>query len=132
MNMKNLKAMLISVIALFFIAGCSSEIARDVHSDINGGFTSAQVEKAIIDSGRAQLWDMKKMRDGLITGKLVMPDGSAEVRIPYAPGRYSIEYVGSQNLSKGSDRIPSKYNRWIADLNTEIQTRLNAQQALYQ
>ncbi|MCD1125681.1 hypothetical protein LPW36_06625 [Jinshanibacter sp. LJY008] len=131
MNMKRIKSLLLGVLAVALIAGCSTRVARNVNSDINGAFVMPQVEKAIIDSGRAQHWEMKKMRDGLIIGKLVTDDSLAEIRIPYTLANYSIEYVGSQNLNSGTDKVPSGYNDWVSDLNKEIQNRLLAQQQLY-
>ncbi|AKJ43694.1 hypothetical protein QQ39_00325 [Pragia fontium] len=130
--MKSLKILFVSIIALIFIAGCSgNRVARNLTSDINGSFTTQQIEKAIMDSGKGRGWEMKKMRTGLITGKIVTRGNSAEIRIPYTSSQYSIEYVGSQNLTPDTDKVPGNYNRWAAKLDQDIQNKLLEQQALY-
>lgn len=132
MKINRLKGLLVGIIALIFIAGCSgNRAARDITSDINGSFTSQQIEKAIIDSGKARGWAMKKMRDGLITGKIVTRGYSTEIRIPYTSSQYSIEYVGSQNLTPDTEKVPNNYNRWATKLDQDIKTKLLEQQNLY-
>lgn len=125
MKMKSLKTLLIGLIAVIFIAGCSgNRAARNLSTELNGNFTNQQIEKAIMDSGKARGWEMKKMRTGLITGKIVTRGNSAEIRIPYTKTGYSIEYVGSQNLTADTEKVPSNYNRWASKLDQDIQNKL--------
>ncbi|GKX55878.1 lipoprotein [Leminorella grimontii] len=131
MNMKSLKALLVGLIAVIFITGCSGNVAaRNISTDLDGSFTNQQIEKAIMDSGKARGWEMKKMRTGLITGKIVTRGNSAEIRIPYTKTGYSIEYVGSQNLTSDTAKVPSNYNRWASKLDQDIQNKLLAVKAL--
>ncbi|GKX52372.1 hypothetical protein [Budvicia aquatica] len=131
--MRSLKALFIGVIAVMFIVGCSGNVpARNKTSDINGSFTPAQIEKAIVDAGTGQGWEMKQVRDGVITGKLITRQSYVDIRIPYTSSKYTIEYVGSKNLTVSMDRVPSDYNRWVANIDRDIQQNLAQQQALYQ
>ncbi|WP_159566182.1 hypothetical protein [Budvicia diplopodorum] len=131
--MRSLKALFISIIAIILIAGCSgNEPARNKTSVINGSFTAAQIEKAIIDAGTGHGWEMKKVRDGVITGRLVTRQSSVDIRIPYTSSQYSIQYVGSQNLTLGMEKVPGSYNSWSANIDSDIQKNLAQQQALYQ
>lgn len=131
--MRSLKALFIGIIAVIFITGCSgNEPARNKTSSINGSFTPAQIENAIIVAGTGHGWEMKKVRDGVITGQLVTRQSSVDIRIPYTSSQYSIQYVGSQNLTPGMDKVPSSYNRWSANIDRDIQQNLAQQQSLYQ
>ncbi|SQI44459.1 Uncharacterised protein [Leminorella richardii] len=125
MNMKSLKTLLVGLIAVIFIAGCSgNRAARNLSTDLDGTFSNQQIEKAIMDSGKARGWEMKKMRAGLITGKIVTRGNSAEIRIPYTSTGYAIEYVGSQNLTADTTKVPNNYNRWATKLDQDIQNKL--------
>lgn len=126
--MKRLVTLFIGALAAMLISACSNDPARNVNSSVPSILTASQVETAIIDAGRSQLWDMKKVRDGLIVGKLVTSDNSAEIRIPYTATKYAIEYVGSQNLTPSADKVPGSYNKWIQKLDEDIQLRLGGEQ----
>lgn len=123
--MNRIKLLLVAFFTVAVLAGCSGNIAaRDVHQNIDGNFTMKQVETAIINAGRSRGWNMTKKRNGLITGKIVTRGNSAEIRIPYSISQYSIEYVGSQNLTEDTPRVPSNYNRWSIKLKQSIQNEL--------
>lgn len=126
--MRNLKSLFISIITVIFISGCSGkEPARNKTSIINGSFTPAQIENAIITAGTGHNWQMKKMRDGVITGRLVTRESSVDIRIPYTSSQYSIQYIGSQNLTPNMEKVPSNYNRWAANIDSDIQKNLTQQ-----
>lgn len=117
--MNKLKMILIALVAVV-LAGCQAEPARNYNFDLPPGFSMEQVEKAIIKSGESRSWEMKKAREGLITGKMVTYDHTAEIRIPYSTSQYSIQYVNSQNLKGDESRIPDGYNRWVLKLSETI------------
>lgn len=123
--MNHIKLLLIALFTVVVLVGCRGNVAaRDVHQNINGSFTMQQVETAILAAGRSRGWNMTKKRNGLISGKIVTRGNSAEIRIPYSTSQYSIEYVGSQNLTEDTPRVPENYNRWSMKLKQSIQNEL--------
>jgi hypothetical protein len=49
---------------------------------------------------------------------------SAEVRIPYTATSYSINYESSLNLKASNGKIHKNYNRWVHNLDHDIQLNL--------
>lgn len=123
--MKNVKMIFVALVALLLISCRGTPPARNYNFDLPPGYTMAQIERAIIKSGESRSWEMTKKREGLITGKIVTYDYTAEIRVPYTTSGYSIEYVGSQNLKGDVTRIPENYNRWAVKLSQTIKQQLN-------
>jgi hypothetical protein len=63
---------------------------------------------------------------GIIKGRLQARDHVAEISIPYSATRYSINYVSSLNLMASGGQIHKSYNRWVQNLNQNIQLNLSA------
>lgn len=87
----------------------------------------SDVEKAIIRAGGGLGWVMKKEKEGLIKGTLILRTHTAVVSIPYTTQEYSITYVDSTNLNydASANTIHSNYNGWIQNLNKGIQVQLS-------
>lgn len=88
--------------------------------------TMADVEKAIMRAGGGLGWIMKKERDGLLKGTLILRTHTAVVAITYNSQEYSINYESSVNLNydPANNTIHSNYNGWIQNLNKAIQVQL--------
>jgi hypothetical protein len=50
----------------------------------------------------------------------------AEVRVNYTATSYSITYANSQNLRASGGKIHKNYNRWVNNLDKDIQVNLSA------
>lgn len=89
--------------------------------------TMTDVEKAIMRAGGGLGWIMKKEKDGLIKGTLVLRTHTAVVAITYNTQTYSINYESSVNLNydPANNTIHSNYNGWIQNLNKAILVQLS-------
>lgn len=119
---KLLFAMAFSILLI----GCSNMKPIDEPSYHANGFTMAQMEKSILNAQNTNRgWVLKKKQNGLITGTLLNRGYTAEVEIPYSASGYTIKYkYTSPNLKKDGQNIHRVYNRWIANLNMDIQKEL--------
>ncbi|BBS39149.1 hypothetical protein ACHHY8_08540 [Enterobacter cloacae complex sp. 2024EL-00215] len=121
--------------AAFAIAGALAGCARtapvdQVHSIVSAGHTAEQVKTAILKAGQKREWIMTEAGPGVIKGRLQARDHSAEVRIPYSATSYSINYESSLNLKASGGKIHKNYNRWVHNLDHDIQLNLAAGAAL--
>lgn len=53
-------------------------------------------------------------------------DHRADITIAYDADSYSIRYRDSQNMDYNNGKIHRNYNRWVANLNYDIQRALAA------
>ncbi|CPR15442.1 lipoprotein [Brenneria goodwinii] len=117
---------LVCVVAL---AGCARTAqVLNVTTPIAAHHTDDQVKKAILQAGLEREWVMTPVSPGLINGHLDQRGHVADIRINYSPTSYSINYVSSRNLIAGDGKIHRNYNRWINNLDREIQLKLAGQQ----
>ncbi|EPE4142637.1 hypothetical protein ACSILE_000733 [Yersinia enterocolitica] len=124
--MKLLKTILIGFVSLVFITGCSSTTPiQNVSQTVIGNHTTAEVQKAIMAGGIKRGWIMTPASDGVINGKLINRDHTVEIQINYSANNYQVKYIGSTNMDAKNGKIHSKYNRWIANLNKDIQIQLS-------
>jgi hypothetical protein len=86
---------------------------KDISAVINGAL-----------SGRG--WQVAERRPGAIDAFIVVREHRAEITISYDQDSYSIAYRGSENLNQRGRSIHRNYNRWVANLNTDIQRALAA------
>lgn len=109
------------------LAGCARTApVAQVSSTVSAGHTQAQVRAAILKAGLNRQWVMSDAGPGLIKGRLQSRDHVAEVSIPYSATGYSIKYVSSLNLMASGGQIHKSYNRWVQNLNQDIQLNLSA------
>ncbi|QKJ86707.1 hypothetical protein PMPD1_1757 [Paramixta manurensis] len=122
----------ISVIALVVIVSALAGCARtapvlNVKHPITQHYSDNQVKTAILEAGLARHWVMTPTAPGVITGRLTQREHSATIRVDYSATQYNITYVNSENLLAGHGDIHRNYNRWINNLDQDIQLRLSAQ-----
>ncbi|MEQ9722778.1 hypothetical protein ABQG65_16610 [Yersinia alsatica] len=123
--MKILKILLVGLVSIAFITGCAGTTPiQDVNQTVMGSHTASEVQRAILAGGISRGWIMVPASEGVINGKLINRDHIVEIRINYSANNYQIKYVGSTNMDAKNGKIHSKYNRWIANLNKDIQTKL--------
>lgn len=107
------------------LAGCARTAPVDqVHSTVSAGHSAEQVKSAILKAGLQRDWIMTEVSPGVIKGRLQARDHSAEVRIPYTATSYSINYENSLNLKASDGKIHKNYNRWVRNLDKDIQLNL--------
>ncbi|MGP2424497.1 hypothetical protein V1954_04210 [Yersinia sp. 2538 StPb PI] len=124
--MKLLKALLVGLVSITFIVGCAGTTPiQNVNQTIIGSHTTSEVQKAILAGGINRGWVMIPGAEGVINGKLINRDHTVEIQINYNANNYQIKYIGSTNMDAKNGKIHSKYNRWIANLNKDIQIQLN-------
>ncbi|EFB3613888.1 hypothetical protein GKK49_03160 [Escherichia coli] len=109
------------------LAGCARTAPIDqVHSTVSAGHTQEQVKKAILKAGVERKWIMSEVGQGIIKARQQSRDHSAEIRINYTASSYDINYENSQNLQASGGQIHKNYNRWVRNLDKDIQLNLSA------
>ncbi|MFP8564150.1 hypothetical protein [Klebsiella sp. 1SOBk5mer] len=115
------------------LAGCARTAPiEQVNAIVSAGHTEAQVKDAIIKAGAQRQWIMSDAGPGVIKGKLQNRDHVADIKINYSATSYSIVYVSSINLMASNGKIHRNYNRWVHNLDKDIQVTLAANTALQQ
>lgn len=116
-------------LAIFAVVGALAGCARtapidNVQSTVSAGHTEAQVKNAILKAGAQRQWIMSDVGPGVIKARQQNRDHVAEVRITYSPTGYSIKYDSSLNLLASGGKIHKNYNRWVRNLDKDIQINL--------
>ncbi|MEE4411232.1 MULTISPECIES: hypothetical protein [unclassified Serratia (in: enterobacteria)] len=126
--MKPLKLILTGVFVAALVSGCAgSTPVQNINQTIAGNHSEAQVRQAILYAGLNRGWIMNPTSEGMIDGKILLRDHSADIRITYNANNYQIKYIGSSNMDAKEGKIHSNYNRWVANLNKDIQLELARQ-----
>lgn len=113
------------------LAGCARTAPIDqVNSVVSAGHTTEQVKNAILKAGHQREWIMTEAGPGVIKGRLQARDHFAEIKVTYSASSYSINYENSLNLKAGDGKIHKNYNRWVRNLDKDIQLNLSAGAAL--
>lgn len=115
------------VVAAVLLTGCARTAPiHNVNQTLTQRYTDNQMKLAIIEAGIGRKWVMTPVSPGVINGRLAQRDFVATIRITYTSQNYRIDYVSSENLKTGQGEIHNNYNRWIANLDQDIQLRLSA------
>ena len=118
------------VVAAVLLTGCARTAPiHNVNQTLTQRYTDNQMKLAIIGAGIGRKWVMTPVSPGVINGRLAQRDFVATIRITYTSQNYRIDYVSSENLKAGQGEIHNNYNRWIANLDQDIQLRLSAMAA---
>ncbi len=109
------------------LAGCAKTApVKHFKSEITQNYTNDQVKNAIIEAGLSRDWVMTPQAPGVIQGRYTNRNHSAEVLIHYTNKGYEISYANSQNLLASEGKIHKNYNRWVNNLDHDIQVRLSS------
>lgn len=123
----NKKTIFTLAVVAALLTGCARTAPiHNVNQSLTQRYSDNQMKKAIIEAGIGRKWVMTPVSPGVITGRLAQRGFAATIRITYTSQNYRIDYVSSENLKAGQGQIHSNYNRWIANLDQDIQLRLSA------
>ncbi|GME33137.1 MULTISPECIES: hypothetical protein [unclassified Pantoea] len=123
----NKKTIFTLVIVAALLTGCARTAPiHNVNQSLSQRYSDNQMKMAIIEAGIGRKWVMTPVSPGVINGRLAQRDFVANIRISYSSQNYRIDYVSSENLKAGQGEIHNNYNRWIANLDQDIQLRLSA------
>ncbi|WP_419246531.1 hypothetical protein [Serratia sp. NFX21] len=126
--MKSFKLILTAVFAAILVTGCAGTApVKNVSQNIAGSHSNAQVRQAILSAGLSRGWIMNPTADGVIDGKILLRGHSADIRITYNTNSYQINYITSGNMDAKDGKIHPNYNRWVANLDKDIQLELARQ-----
>lgn len=124
--MKFFKILSFCILALAVLTGCSGTPILNVEqASVNYDLPEAKVKQAIMESGINRGWLMSVQDNGVIRGELNVRTHQAIINISYNKDSYSIKYISSMNLDEKNGKIHKSYNRWILNLQQDIQLRLN-------
>ena len=126
---------IVKLLAAFAVLAALAGCARTAHianisSTVGTGHTEAQVKSAILKAGVQRDWIMNEAGPGVIKARQQNRQHVAEVRINYSASSYTITYESSQGLRARGGKIHRTYNRWVNNLDKDIQlnlTRASAQ-----
>lgn len=90
-------------------------------SPIPGGLSDAQIVKAIQQGGTTRGWIVKKVDSGHLEATIFIRSHMAKVDIMYDAAAYAIRYNSSENLGYKDGKIHRNYNKWVKNLNMDIQ-----------
>ncbi|ASK54034.1 hypothetical protein CEQ48_04425 [Vibrio tarriae] len=123
--MKTFK-IIISFCLTLLLVGCGrlQPIMQVENTPINYDLQSKQVKSAILLAATNRGWVVNEVAPGVLSAKLHVRSHFAEVKIPYSTKYYSVLYVQSENLKADDGNIHRNYNRWINNLNVDIQRQL--------
>lgn len=123
--MKTFK-IIISFGLTLLLVGCGrlQPIMEIQDTPISYDLQSKQVKSAIVLAATKRGWGITEVEPGVLTAKLHLRSHIAEVMIHYDTKFYSILYVKSDNLDEDDGKIHRNYNRWINNLNVDIQRQL--------
>lgn len=109
------------------LAGCARTApVEQIQTTVSAGHSADQVKQAILRAGVQRQWIMTEPAPGVIKARQQVRDHIAEVRIPYSANGYAIHYDSSFNLMASGGKIHKNYNRWVHNLDKDIQANLAA------
>jgi hypothetical protein len=124
-------AMLLGALLSFLVISTSAYakapyILNIENSPINSTqeLTVDDVERAIIEGARVRGWQPRVVEPGHIEAVLYIRSHVATVDIYFGTTSYSISYKDSVNLDYKNGRIHRNYNKWVQNLNSDIQSKI--------
>ncbi|MDX7997940.1 hypothetical protein FE394_01700 [Xenorhabdus sp. Reich] len=123
--MKTSHKLLISLACIVTLAGCARNVPiLTPQTTIMTHNSESSVKKAILEAGKKRKWVMTEVSPGVINGFLKNRDHDVQIRINYTNKNYSINYVTSHKLREHNGKIHRNYNRWVNNLDRDIQLNL--------
>ncbi|BBQ84478.1 hypothetical protein WP3W18E02_30070 [Klebsiella sp. WP3-W18-ESBL-02] len=110
---------------LSILAGCARTAPiEQINTVVSAGHSAEQVKNAILKAGIQRDWIMTEAAPGVIKATQKARDHSATANIKYSATGYSIVYDSSFNLKASDGKIHKNYNRWVRNLDKDIQVNL--------
>ena len=100
------------------------EILNIQAAPIPSGLTPQQVEVAITNGGAQRGWVVERVAPGHLLATLNIRRHTVWADIRYGATSYSITYKDSANIKFRKGKIHGAYNKWIRNLNGDIQQAL--------
>ncbi|MBD2798043.1 hypothetical protein ID856_16125 [Xenorhabdus sp. 18] len=123
--MKTSHKLLIGLACVVTLAGCARNVPiLTPQTTIMTQNSLPSVKKAILEAGKKRKWIMAEVSPGVIDGFLKNREHDVKIRINYTAKTYSINYVNSHNLRENNGKIHRNYNRWVNNLDRDIQLNL--------
>lgn len=113
---------------IFIFTGCTSAPIYNIQNKpIERTHAKQDIGAGIIKAGQSLGWQMKKVEDGVILGKIAIRTHSANIKITYDDTNYNIELQKSKDLNynKENNTIHKYYNGWIKNLENSIDINLS-------
>ena len=116
----------ISVLLTLLLVGCGrvQPVMNVEDTPVAYDLQNKQVKAAIVQSATNRGWTIEETSPGVLIAKINVRSHFAEVKIPYSNKYYSIIYLNSVNLKASDGKIHRNYNRWVNNLNVDIQRAL--------
>ncbi len=118
---------LLGIILILLTAACGPvpmyTVDNAEYVSVNGKVTLEQAKNAIINA--ATKWQIEEITPGHMTAKLFADQKKVEVDIKYNTKAFSIIYKNSKNLEYDGLRIHANYNKWIQELQHNINTQFD-------
>ena len=86
--------------------------------------TLPEIEKAIMLAGTQRNWRFEQVKPGQLKGRFFDGKHEALVDVSYSQTAYSIGLNSTMNLKQTDSTIHGTYNRWIRNLERDIEDRL--------
>ncbi|WP_295891987.1 hypothetical protein [uncultured Vibrio sp.] len=117
----------ISLILTLLLVGCGrvQPVMNVEDRPVAYNLTSEQVKSAIVDSAMNRGWVVQDVTAESLSASITVRSHTAKVSIQYSEKYYSITYVSSTNLKASDGKIHRNYNRWINNLDVDIQKKLS-------
>lgn len=123
-----MKKILLAVgLSTVVLAGCNTVKSDkyDFTTQVPAGHSTAQVKKAIVDSGKARRWQITDMGGGRLMATQSVAGGySAKTEIKYSSTSYSFKLVSSTGLQQTSTSVHRRYNNWIHKWDDTVKIKL--------
>lgn len=122
-----MKKLLCALMFAGAIVGCSTAEVLSIHdAPINANLQARDAGPVIEQALTVRGWQVAARRPGAIDAYIVVRQHRADIAITYNADSYSIAYRDSQGLNYRNGMIHRNYNRWIANLNADIQATMAA------
>jgi len=113
----------VSLLFTLLLVGCGriQPVTNVEDTPVAYDLQNKQVKMSIVQAATNRSWTIKEVSPGALIAKVHVCKHSAEVKIPYNNKYYSIIYLNSVNLKASDGKIHRNYNRWVNNLNVDIQ-----------
>jgi hypothetical protein len=86
--------------------------------------TLPEIEKTIMLAGAQRNWRFEPVKPGQLKGRYFDGKREAVVDVSYSQTAYSIALNSTMNLRQTDNTVHGTYNRWIRNLEEDIEQRL--------
>ncbi|MDR3175973.1 MAG: hypothetical protein LBU06_05525 [Desulfovibrio sp.] len=112
-----------TLILLILLGACSAtqrDIANVHNTPYGMGISKEEAARIITAAGLKREWQIKRISPNLLEGTLINRNHKVVVSIPLTETGYSILYKSSEGMKTGEGTIHRAYNRWVVNLEKDI------------